>query len=318
MNKVSELLSNEAAQRMLEVARSIEQSVGSALLGKGPQVRMATAAILARQHILLTDVPGSGKTTMAMAMARAVGGTFGRIQGNPDLLPSDMTGFHLYDQHTHRWTYRPGPLLHNVVLVDELNRITPRSQSALLQAMAEGEITIDGETIGLPEPFLVVATMNPFGDIGTFPMGEAQLDRFGLALSLGIADPATERQVLKGKGGAAAVNAIVPAVPIEVLPDISAVIGEIHVAEPVLDYLLAIAEGLRASMHISTRALHATLALARALAALDGRPFVTPDDIRALAVPCLAHRTNGDLHGCDVVPTIRSVVEAVPIAPLAA
>jgi len=303
----------ELDNRIVEVACQIEAQLASVLLGKPAQVRLATAALLAGEHLLLNDLPGVGKTTLATALARAVGGSFGRVQGTPDLLPTDLTGASIYHQADDRWVFRPGPLLNNVVLVDEVNRITPRTQSALLQAMAEDRVTVDGITRPLPLPFLVVGTMNPAGSVGTFALTTGQLDRFGLSLGLGPVDRATERRLLRGDGGPAAVGAIEPVLPADLLPELQEVIASVHVSDPVLDYVLDLCDSLRPAGHLSARAARSLLALARALATLDGRGFVIPDDIKSLAVPCLAHRLapEGD-HVDGRSPRVRSVVEELP------
>ena len=166
---------------IFQAAIAIRRRIGQVVLGKESQVTLVTAALLAGEHVLLSDVPGSGKTTLAASMARAIGGRFSRIQGNPDLLPTDLTGFFMHDPDIRKWIYRPGPLQSNVVIVDELNRITPRTQSALLEAMAEKRITVDGRTLAVPEPFIVVATMNQMGSAGTCAVTSGQIDRFGSA-----------------------------------------------------------------------------------------------------------------------------------------
>jgi MoxR-like ATPase len=287
---VSTVVGDELDPRIIDAARSIEQQVFEVVLGKEAQVRLAVAALLGSQHLLLDDLPGVGKTTLGSALARVVGGTMGRIQGTPDLLPTDLTGSSVFDQRTGEWRFRPGPLHSNVVLVDELNRITPRTQSALLEAMAEDHITVDGVSRPTPVPFLVVATMNPVGTQGTFALTTGQLDRFGATLRLGQADRATERRLLRGDGGRPAVGRIEPVIPVELLPELQAIVAEIHVADAVLDYVLDLCEWLRLDTHLSIRAPQSLLAMARGLAVLHGRSFVVPDDVKTLADPCLAHR----------------------------
>ena len=297
----------EVDQAIVDAARAIEERVASALLGKAAQVRIATAALLSGEHLLLNDLPGVGKTTLGAALAKVVDGVFGRIQGTPDLLPTDLTGCSVFNQGTGRWTYRPGPLLANVVLIDELNRITPRAQSALLQAMAEGHMTVDGVTRPVPRPFLVVATMNPAGSAGTFPLTSGQLDRFGATLALGTADRPTERQVLRGQGGYPAVDRIEAVLAVERLPDLQSVIAGVHVSDSMLDYMLDLCEALRPTGHISARGPRSVLAMARALAMLEGRSYAVPDDVKTLAVPCLAHRLVAEGEPLD---SRRSIVEA--------
>ncbi|MEL7155205.1 MAG: MoxR family ATPase [Actinomycetota bacterium] len=306
--------SAEMDSRIVAAARALESSLGGVVLGKEGQVRLATAALLSGEHLLLNDLPGVGKTTLASAMARVVDGSFGRVQGTPDLLPSDLTGSSIFNQADGSWLFRPGPIMANVVLVDELNRITPRSQSALLQAMAEGDATVDGITRRVPDPFLVVATMNPIGSAGTFPLTIGQLDRFGVTIGLGPVDRETERQLLRGAGGPPAVERLRPIMPAHLLPRVRAVVAEVHVSDALVEYVLDLCDSLRPVGHLSTRAGRSMVSLARALAVLDGRSYVVPDDIKTLAVPCLAHRlaTEGeriDWHHAQV----RSSVEERPI-----
>ena len=282
------------ATTLTEVARSFESALGTVLLGKPSQVRLATAALLSGQHLLLNDLPGVGKTTLGSSLAKTIDGTFGRVQGTPDLLPSDLTGVTVYSQRTEEWTFRAGPLFSNIVLVDELNRITPRSQSALLEAMAEGHVTVDGVSRRLPEPFLVVATMNPAGSAGTFPLTAAQPDRFGLAVSLGRPDRDVQKQLLRGGGGASAAELLEPVLPAHALSGFRAHVSRIQVSDPVLDYSLDLCEALSGQGHLSARASHSLLALARVLAVLAGRPYVVPDDIKHLAIPALAHRLGSE------------------------
>src|SRR3954447_24413875 len=191
-------------------ATALIQQVTGVVLGDPGPMHLAVAAFLAGGHVLLEDIPGVGKTLLAKALARSVGGSFGRIQGTPDVLPSDLTGVSVYDDSTRSWVFHPGPLFHHVVLVDELNRATPRTQSALLEAMAEGQVTVDGTARPLPQPFLVVATQNPVGDLGTFPMVAGQRDRFSVSLSLGLPGRAAELQLIGGSGGEPALDRLAP------------------------------------------------------------------------------------------------------------
>ena len=304
----------EIDPRIVGASRAIESRIATAILGKEAQVRLAASALIVGEHILLDDLPGVGKTTLGTALAQVVGGTVGRVQGTPDLLPTDLTGSTIYDQREGEWIYRPGPLSSNVVLVDEVNRITPRTQSALLEAMAEGQITIDGETRPVPVPFLVVATMNPSGAAGTFPLTDAQLDRFGVSLSLGPVDRHTERRLLRGDGGRPVAETIEPVLPAEVLPELQAVICQTHVADQVLDYVLDLCDALRLAQHLSLRAPRSLISMSRGLAVLEGRGFVIPDDVKRLAVPCLAHRLATDgvpVEQCG--PRVRSLVEELPV-----
>lgn len=304
----------EMDSRIVAAARAIEASLSAVLLGKTAQVRLATAALLSGEHLLLNDLPGVGKTTLAAAMAKVVDGSFGRVQGTPDLLPTDLTGSSIFNQAEGSWSFRPGPIMANIVLVDELNRITPRSQSALLEAMAEGHSTVDGVTRSVPEPFLVVATMNPIGSAGTFPLTIGQLDRFGATIGLGPVDRETERRILKGEGGPGVVGDLRPVIPAHLLPRMRSVVADVHLADGLVDYVLDVCDALRPIGHLSTRAARSIVALARALAVLEGRAYVIPDDVKTLAVPCLAHRLASEGERIDAQHAeVRSVVEECPV-----
>lgn len=314
MTSVTESPAAKQAPSLTDAARSFEAALSTVLLGKPNQVRLATAALLSGQHLLLNDLPGVGKTTLGVALAKSIDGSFGRVQGTPDLLPSDLTGVTVYSQRNEEWTFRPGPLFSNVVLVDELNRITPRSQSALLEAMAEGHVTVDGVSRLLPNPFLVVATMNPAGSAGTFPLTAAQLDRFGLVLSLGRPEREIQKQLLRGGGGIGAAEVLKSVMPASTLIGFREHVSRVKVSDPLLDYTLDLCEALRTQGHLSARAPHALLALARVLAVLCGRPYVIPDDIKQLAIPALAHRLGTEGERIDArAPAVLAVLDQVAV-----
>ena len=262
--------------------------------GKQDTVRLALVALLSGGHLLVEDVPGVGKTLLAKALARSVGGTFRRVQATPDLLPTDLTGVSVFHKDTEAWEFRPGPLFANVVLMDEINRATPRTQSALLEAMEERQITVDGETRPLPDPFFLVATQNPFEHAGTFPLVEGQRDRFALVVQMGRPARHAERELLLGTGGVDSLDDIAPVVDPATLHRAIADVRRIHVEPAVADYVLDVAEGTRTHPDIvlgaSPRATIGLLHCALAAAALAGRGFVTPDDVKAVAAPALAHR----------------------------
>jgi MoxR-like ATPase len=272
---------------------ALEQAVSSVVLDQGFAVRFAVAAFVAGGHVLLEDVPGVGKTLFAKALARGVGGTFGRVQGTSDLLPTDLTGVSTFDPEARSWRFEPGPLFHHVVLVDELNRATPRTQAALLEAMAERQVTVDGETYLLPDPFLVVATQNPQGDLGTFPLVGGQRDRFMVSLSLGLASREAELHLVAGHGGTRALSDVAPVAGLPVWAELRHQLDEVHADAAVLEYAVDLAGAVRQAVGGWTPSTRATLDLvrfAKAHAVVTGRNYVAPDDVQVSAVPVLAHR----------------------------
>jgi MoxR-like ATPase len=290
----SEPVADLGLQAALRLATALRERLGEVVRGKPDSVELALVALLSGGHLLVEDVPGVGKTLLAKALARSVGGTFRRVQGTPDLLPSELTGVSVFHAGDREWEFRPGPLFAHVVLVDELNRATPRTQSALLEAMEERQVSVDGVTRPLPEPFFLVATQNPYETAGTFPLVEGQLDRFAVVTSLGPPDAATERDLLLGRGGEPALNALAPVTDPDSLADALAAVRRVHV-EPVLaDYVVALAGATRAHPDVtvgaSPRASLALLHCAQAHALLDGRSYVVPDDVKQLAVAVFAHR----------------------------
>ncbi len=283
------------------VGAAIATNVERVLLGKREQVRIVVAALLARGHVLIEDAPGVGKTLLAKAVARSIGGTVGRVQGTADLLPADITGVTIFDQERRDWDFRPGPLFNHVLLVDEINRATPRAQSALLEAMAEGHTTVDGSQHDLPEPFLVLATQNPFGDAGTFPLIAGEYDRFAVSVSLGLPGRDVERELLRGNGGLGALDALEAVTDPSELARCQREVAAMHVASAVEEYVLDIAEATRiggpsspGDRGISPRATQALLAVAKGCAATMGRTYVTPDDVQTVASAVLAHRMQAD------------------------
>jgi MoxR-like ATPase len=271
-------------------ARQVSQIV----VGKDQQVRLAVACLLAGGHLLIDDVPGVGKTTLAHALALALGLKFNRVQFTSDLLPADVAGISVYEREKNGFVFHPGPIFTQVLLADEINRATPKTQSGLLEAMEERQVTADGVTRPLPEPFFVIATQNPAHQVGTFPLPESQLDRFLMCLSLGYPDPAAERALLMGEDRRAMLKSIEPVMRPEELVDAQRSLRAIHASGALVDYLQALAQASRSGKlfaeGLSPRAVLALLQAARAWAALEGRDHVIPEDVQALLVPVCAHR----------------------------
>jgi MoxR-like ATPase len=300
------------------IARAVVDNVASVVLGKRDEIVLVVAGMLAGGHVLLEDVPGVGKTLLAKSLARSVDGTAGRIQGTADLMPADITGVTVYDRNRGDWDFRPGPIFHNIVLVDEINRATPRAQSALLEAMAEDQVTVDGSAHPLPAPFFVIATQNPYGDVGTFPLVEGQSDRFALVVTLGLPGREAERAVLQGDGGPSALDQLKPVVTGD---DVLAALREVdatYVAPVVAEYVLDVVAATRAHPDLdhgaSPRAARTLVQVAKAYAVVAGRDFVSPDDVKAVAVAVLAHRL-GAVARRGTEPTRRLVAEILGNVP---
>ena len=276
------------------LAQRIVGNVEQVVHGRRAAVELVTCALLAGGHVLIEDVPGSGKTTLARAFARSLGGTFHRIQATADLLPSDITGSGVWDPDQHRFHFVPGPLFAHVVLADELNRTPPRTQSAFLEAMDEGAVTVDGRRHALPEPFFVVATQNPLEQHGTYPLPEGQLDRFAICLRLGDLDLASERQVVREQLIRPTVDDLAAVVDPEQLTTARTGVRTTYVADSVLEHALAIVRATREDPRIqlgaSSRAALTLVRCAQARALLTGRDYVVPDDTKVLAPSVLAHR----------------------------
>jgi MoxR-like ATPase len=283
--------------RRVDVASTANKIVGNVekvIIGKRPQITLALVAYLCEGHILLEDVPGVAKTMLARALARSVGCTFKRIQCTPDLLPTDVTGVSVFNQKSTEFEFRPGPIFAQTVLADEVNRATPRTQSALLEAMAERRVTVDGQTYSLKAPFLVIATQNPIDHEGTFPLPEAQLDRFLIRLALGYPAPEEESKMLQRLQRGHPIDDLAPVVGAADVVACQDAIREIYIDEKVRRYLLEIVQRTREheDVHLggSPRASIALFRTSQALAAIAGRNFVLPDDVKRMVMPVLGHR----------------------------
>lgn len=278
----------------LHHAKRLLESAGQIILGKERELRLAFVCLLARGHLLIEDVPGVGKTTLAHVLARLMGLQFQRIQFTSDMLPADILGVSVFDRDTSAFRFRPGPVFAQLILADEINRATPKTQSALLEAMEERQVTADGETFALPEPFFVVATQNPANQIGTFPLPESQLDRFLLRLHLGYPDRAAERALLIGEDRRELIERQQPVLGPETLLELQRAASLLHVAPALIDYLQSLLAATRQSPELagglSPRAGLGLLAAARAWALLDGRNHVVPEDVQTLFPHVAAHR----------------------------
>jgi len=276
----------------------LRAAVSSVIHGKEAVIELTLVAVLAGGHLLLQDVPGVGKTTLAAGLARALGGSFARVQFTADLLPSDVTGGAVYDSSKATFSFRPGPIFANVVLADEINRTSPKTQSALFEAMEEGAVTVDGETRPLPHPFLVVATQNPYDFHGTFPLPDSQLDRFLMRVAVGYPDREAEREVVRSGARRMVPEAVMT---LEQVLAIREQVRQVRVAEAVEDYLLdlvrATREDARLLRGVSPRGAQALYRAVQALATVRGRTFAIPEDVRTLAIPVLAHRVLPRSHG---------------------
>ncbi len=301
-------------------ADRVRANIHQVIVGKDAEIDLLLVALLCEGHVLLEDVPGVGKTMLAKSLARSLGCSFQRIQCTPDLLPSDITGISYFNQKTGEFAFRPGPLLTQIVLADEINRATPRTQSALLEAMEERQISVERETLALPRPFLVIATQNPIELEGTFPLPEAQLDRFLLRLRLGYPALEEERAVLRRFRQEQPLTDLQPVLRAEELLALQRVVKQVIVSEPVETYLLDLVAATRSQPAIDLGASpRASLALehaAQALAAIHGRAFVRPDEIKLLAPAVLAHRlilsAQARLRGRAADQAIRDVIAALP------
>jgi MoxR-like ATPase len=317
-------MNQKGFEKAVESIRALEENITSAIFGKRDVVRLAIAGLLARGHLLIEDVPGIGKTTLARAVAKSVDCTFQRIQFTNDLLPSDIIGVTIYNQHTHEFEFKAGPIFASVILADEINRTTPKTQSCLLEAMNDLQISVDGVTYRLPEPFLVLATQNPVEFHGTYPLPESQLDRFMLKIRMGYPPEEDEKNMMTGRQANPPVNSLEPVVHAKDVCAMQNMTLEVTVEPALVDYIMAIIKASRTSptieLGVSPRGAMSFFRAAQANAFVNGRDYCIPDDVKKLAVPCLSHRII-PAASLDVDSTrtetgehaIREIMEQIPV-----
>ncbi len=304
-----------------ELFSTMSQNIQQAIQGKARIVELALLCLVSEGHLLIEDVPGVGKTSLAKALAKSIDGTFGRIQFTPDLLPSDVVGVTVWNRADGHFEFRPGPIFAQVVLGDEVNRASPKTQSALLEAMAEGQVTVDKTTYPLGSPFMVIATQNPIEHEGTYPLPESQLDRFLMKVSVGYPSRDHELEMLDTHGASSAVDDIGPVVSSDDVRSMIATVKSIHVAPSIKAYLVELADATRhhplIAMGASPRATLSMQRVSRAVAAATGRSFVTPDDVKLLAGPVLTHRLmvtpEAQIQGFTASDALAEILGTVPV-----
>ena len=304
-----------------EIADRLLDNLGRVILGKGQEGQLAVMALMCRGHLLIEDVPGVGKTMLARSIAKSIGGKFRRIQFTPDLLPADITGVSVFNQKNGEFEYREGPISAQVVLADEINRASPKTQAALLEAMEERQVTVDGVPHPMPEPFIVMATQNPIEYEGTFPLPETELDRFLVRLHLGYPDKADEMEVLEAQRYKHPIDEIEEVVGPEEMSSLQSAVKEVHVSEDVRDYIVSISAATRDHPNLylgaSPRGSLAMYRLAQAKAVMTDRDFVLPDDVKELAYPALGHRvilsSAARIQGANASDAIAEVLDQTPV-----
>jgi len=314
-------MDTKQVQQIKQTAAKVKENVERVIVGKSDVVELAIVALLCEGHLLLEDVPGLGKTVLAKSLAKSLGCTFRRVQCTPDLLPSDITGTYIFNQKTADFEYRPGPIMSQIVLADEINRATPRTQSALLEAMQERQVTTEGETRPLPRPFLVMATQNPIELEGTFPLPEAQLDRFLMKIQIGYPSEKDDRVILSRFRADDPLEELESVITAATLIKMQKACRDVHVADDVEDYIVRLIHATRkhsaVELGASPRAMLALYNAAQALAAIQGRTYVTPDDIKRLMTPVLIHRiipkSESRLRGQKAEQTLKEISDSVAV-----
>jgi MoxR-like ATPase len=299
----------------------LADNVGKVIVGKPDSIRLTIIGLLCQGHILIEDVPGTGKTMLAKSFARSIGCSFNRIQFTPDMLPSDVTGVSIFNQKTSEFEFRPGPVIAQIVLTDEINRATPKTQAALLEAMEERQVTVDGRTYALPEPFMVMATQNPIEYEGTFPLPEAQMDRFMLRINVGYPAGRDEIQMLTNQQLAHPIHSLEQVVGVDQLLQAQGAIRRVNVSSEVMTYIVGLVDATRSHSEVylgaSPRGSLALYRTAQAFAAMNGREYVIPDDVKTLAVPALAHRlivgSAARIREVDERDIIRELLDRIPV-----
>ncbi|MCK4863205.1 MAG: MoxR family ATPase [Dehalococcoidales bacterium] len=312
-------MEEKIVRQIKDAAIKVKENVERVIVGKGEVVELAIIALLCEGHMLIEDVPGLGKTVLAKSLAKSLGCSFRRIQCTPDLLPSDITGTYVFNQRTSDFEFRPGPVMSQIVLTDEINRATPRTQSALLEAMQERQVTAEGETMPLPRPFLVMATQNPIELEGTFPLPEAQLDRFLMKIQIGYPGVEDDRLILSRFRQTDPLEELSPVISSDDLMKMQKACRDVHIASDVEDYIIRLIHASRehddVELGASPRAMLALYNASQALAALRGRAFVTPDDIKYMVTPVLIHRiipkSESRLRGQKAEQTLKEIMDSV-------